>query len=124
MVRLRTMAAVLAFVVVAAVPGGGPSVVHSAGAADSEEEDALALRALRSAWGNTAPASWSAGGGGRPSCAWTGVMCDDAGHVVELQLADLGLAGALPADVGRLRHLRVLNLTSNLVRQLDGPIPA
>lgn len=87
----------------------------------ADADDARTLLALRSVWGDSAPSDWAAAAS---ACAWSGVVCNDQGHVVELRLAGSGVSGPLPAAIGRLRHLRLLNLTSNLVHQLHGPIPA
>ena len=53
-------------------------------------------------------------------CDWIGVSCQE-GHVTELQLANYGLAGSLPPEIGNLTHLRSLYLEDN---QLRGPVPA
>ena len=53
---------------------------------------------------------------------WHGVTVDGAGHVVELRLAFNGVRGTIPAALGGLPHLRVLELPGNW--GLAGPIPA
>ena len=50
---------------------------------------------------------------------WYGVTSGD-GRVVELSLPDNGLAGPLPAEIGNLTQLRVLNLSGN---DLSGAFP-
>ncbi len=50
---------------------------------------------------------------------WYGVTSED-GHVVELTLPGNGLIGPLPAEIGNLTQLRVLNLSGN---NLSGAFP-
>ena len=56
-----------------------------------------------------------------PLDSWRGVVTDDSGHVIDLDLSNNGLEGAIPADLARLTHLRVLNLADN---ELTGQIPS
>ena len=51
---------------------------------------------------------------------WDGVVTDNRGRVVELNLINNGLAGPLPPEVGQLAHLRTLRLHGN---DLTGPLP-
>ena len=44
------------------------------------------------------------------------------GRVVELSLEDFGLTGAVPAEIGRLSALRVLNLGVNKLTSLPAEI--
>lgn len=53
-------------------------------------------------------------------CNWTGVACDGSGNVTSLSLQGVGLVGPLPAGLGDLTQLQVLNLASN---QLTGTLP-
>lgn len=53
-------------------------------------------------------------------CSWTGVVCNNAGYVTELNLVDLGLNGALPEAVGCFPYLKTLYLSNNT---LVGAIP-
>ena len=53
--------------------------------------------------------------------AWYGVTTDASGRVAELVLANNGLNGALPPELGNLKALRLLGLEINA---LTGPIPA
>ncbi len=53
-------------------------------------------------------------------CKWYGVQCD-AGDIY-LQLPRNGLAGELPASLGRLPGLVVLDLSHNPL--LGGPLPS
>ena len=52
---------------------------------------------------------------------WHGVTTDDSGRVVELDLRENGLRGAIPAKLGDLVHLQYLLLADN---ELSGPLPA
>lgn len=54
------------------------------------------------------------------ACQWHGVTCA-GGHVTRLQLANNGLAGPLPAAMGRLERLQTLDLSGNAA--LTGPLP-
>ena len=56
-----------------------------------------------------------------PLSAWFGVWTDTAGRVTRLQLPGNGLAGPIPAELGRLISLRTLDFDGNA---LTGPIPA
>jgi len=56
-----------------------------------------------------------------PLGEWYGVTTDDHGRVVELDLSQNQLSGAIPAAVGRLTNLTRLSLWGN---QLDGELPA
>ena len=44
-------------------------------------------------------------------CTWYGVTCDANSRIVELDLSANGLSGILPAEIGNLSELRVLNLS-------------
>ncbi|KAF0707104.1 hypothetical protein AaE_013771, partial [Aphanomyces astaci] len=52
--------------------------------------------------------------------SWTGITVE-MGHVVSIELPNSHLIGELPAAIGQLTYLRVLNLSSNDIR---GRIPA
>ena len=55
-------------------------------------------------------------------CDWLGVMCDDPReHVVGIQLAGNGLSGTLPDALGDLTRLETLDLSRG---RIGGPIPA
>lgn len=56
-----------------------------------------------------------------PLGEWYGVTTDDHGRVVELDLSQNQLSGAIPAAVGRLTNLDRLSLWGN---QLEGELPA
>ncbi|EPS69940.1 hypothetical protein M569_04822, partial [Genlisea aurea] len=53
-------------------------------------------------------------------CSWNGVECSSAGHVVVLDLKDLGMEGTVAADIGKLIHIKSLTLCNN---SFSGAIP-
>ena len=52
---------------------------------------------------------------------WDGVATDDRGRVTELNLADFGLSGMVPMELGQLTNLAKLHLQNNA--DLEGPLP-
>ena len=96
--------------------------------ADSELADELTV--VQAAWVDPDPERSalnalyeSAGGGGwtrsenwcsdKPLGAWYGVETDDEGHVTALRLPRNNLAGTIPEKIGKLTHLRHLDLSWN-----------
>ena len=57
----------------------------------------------------------------RPLGSWFGVTTDAGGRVTGLELANNRLVGKIPAQLGDLNSLEILDLEGN---QLSGPIPA
>ena len=51
---------------------------------------------------------------------WDGVVTDNRGRVVELNLINNGLAGPLPPELGQLSNLMALHLQGN---KISGPLP-
>ena len=80
-------------------------------------DDVLALRMLREAssiikqrwWVNVGPEEWS------------GVTIEN-GRVVKLELREVGLTGAMPAEIGQLTSLEMLYLGGNLLTSLPAEI--
>ena len=78
-------------------------------------DDVLALRMLREAssiikqrwWVNVGPEEWS------------GVTIEN-GRVVKLELREVGLTGAMPAEIGQLTSLEMLYLGGNLLTSSAG----
>ncbi len=86
----------------------------------SSHPDRAALVALYNATGGPSwknNANWLTD---EPLGQWQGISADRDGSVTGLDLGLNGLAGTLPAELGNLANLEVLNLNHN---QLDGPIP-
>ena len=54
-----------------------------------------------------------------PLAEWYGVKVDSGNNVIELDLSGLGLSGAIPAAVGDLRSLEVLDLSDNQTQRGD-----
>mmetsp|Transcript_41345 Transcript_41345/g.62703 ORF Transcript_41345/g.62703 Transcript_41345/m.62703 type:complete len:404 (+) Transcript_41345:318-1529(+) len=54
-------------------------------------------------------------------CRYTGVICDNSGHVISINLQGRGLTGTIPEEIGFLQYLQVLNLADN---QLEGFVPS
>jgi leucine-rich repeat protein SHOC2 len=52
---------------------------------------------------------------------WEGVTMEN-GRVVDLELEDFGLSGAVPAEIGQLTLLRVLNLNDNQLTSVPAEI--
>ena len=89
--------------------------------ADDGDGDRAALMAIYQA---TDGDNWKKSGGwgtDRPLARWRGVTVNDDGRVVKLDLRRNKLSGELPAEIGDLSALRVLNLVGN---KLSGPLPA
>ena len=82
-------------------------------------EDSLALVALYYA---TFGASWSDNSGwlSSPLSDWYGVVLNKEGHVLEVDLHENGLSGALPSQLGDLKSLKALYLSYN---NLHGELP-
>jgi hypothetical protein len=56
----------------------------------------------------------------KSECLFRGVSCDDQGRVVKIDWYGANVAGQLPDEIGLLKHLEELDLSSNL---LQGSIP-
>jgi Leucine-rich repeat (LRR) protein len=58
---------------------------------------------------------------GSDLCSFTGVSCNEDGHVISISLKKSGLSGAIPPDIGFLEHLQKLDLSDN---SLTGFLPS
>ena len=97
-------------------PTGTPPLVVA-----SSETDRAALVALYNA---TDGPNWRRKGdwmSDDPLGVWYGVTVGDNGRVIELILKENQLSGEIPAELGNLTNLSLLNLDRN---QLSGEIPA
>uniref|UniRef100_A0A0D9ZX47 non-specific serine/threonine protein kinase n=1 Tax=Oryza glumipatula TaxID=40148 RepID=A0A0D9ZX47_9ORYZ len=88
--------------------------------ADTNPQDAAALRSLMKKWKKTVPASWRKSND--PCVRWDGVICDRNSRVTSLNLFGMNLKGTLSDDIGSLTELRILDLSSN--KDLGGTLPA
>ncbi len=96
------------------------SAADSTGSCENPEERA-ALTDLYNACGG---ASWVGARGWLSNlsvCNWSYVACDGSCRVDTLSLVQKNLVGSIPASLGALRHLVVLNLVESGV---SGPLPA
>ena len=89
-------------------------------AQESATTDRAALAAMYDATGGPAWTHSTRWKTPAPLGEWHGVTTDAEGRVTGLHLPDNGLAGRLPARLGRLGRLRVLSLRGN---ELTGPVP-
>ena len=70
---------------------------------------------------NVTTNSWDDPGGATACVDWEGVLCDQEGNIVELQLARKALAGRIPSSISELRFLQKLDLSYN---RLSGEVPS
>jgi len=73
-------------------------------------DDVLVLRVIRETWSELKQDEWWPENVGPEE--WDGVKMVD-GRVVELELGEFDLTGAVPAEVGQLKSLRLLDLRGN-----------
>ena len=100
----------------------GPRPCKIAGTTVATALDRDQCDALMALFNDTSGNSWNEKAGwGTPTdpCGWYGVSCAGS-HVVELELDDNNLSGALPAEIGHLVGLIELHLQKN---SLVGSIP-
>ncbi|GJP78364.1 hypothetical protein CLOP_g8675 [Closterium sp. NIES-67] len=90
------------------------SRVHCVPLANSQ---AQVLLDCQKAW-NTTIEGWKVGGDCRKA---SNVTCDAQGMITEISLNYNSLSGSLPASIGKLWKLRILELNTN---NLTGSIPA
>ena len=97
------------------------ALAPEASAQGSPERDRAVLEAFYDATGGpgwTRSTNWKTAA---PLNQWHGVSTAFGGRVIQLSLADNGLAGPIPAGLGDLAYLQRLDLRGN---DLTGPIPA
>ncbi|XP_030950279.1 probable leucine-rich repeat receptor-like protein kinase At5g49770 isoform X1 [Quercus lobata] len=92
-------------------------IIFSAIAAETENQDYVALLSLKNIWQNTPP-SWV----GPDPCGkgWEGIGCTNS-RVTSIMLSTTGLTGPLSGDFELLSELQTLDLSYN--KGLTGPIP-
>jgi hypothetical protein len=56
-----------------------------------------------------------------PVCMYEGIECDGSGNVVNITLTNMNLQGSISFKLGRLHHMRRLNLANNF---LTGEVPS
>lgn len=84
-------------------------------------------RILQTLYDATNGAGWTGDGSQNwvndavPTCEKRGVSCNANGHVTAIRLANMGLSGTLPPDLGFLSRLTALNVSHN---SIGGQIPA
>ena len=96
------------------------AIMPYGGVPDCNQVDQAVLRTLYEATGGkdwTNQTNWNAGA---VLGEWHGVTADSLGRVVAIDLAETGLQGQLPDEIGLLSHLAKLDLSDN---RLTGPLP-
>ncbi|WOL17237.1 leucine-rich repeat receptor-like kinase protein FLORAL ORGAN NUMBER1 [Canna indica] len=83
-------------------------------------EALLKLKAALLLPGSPALADWNVNAAADHYCSFSGVTCDGDSHVVALNVSFVQLNGTLAPEIGLLRHLVNLTITSAGVR---GPLP-
>ncbi|KAK9287574.1 hypothetical protein L1049_015995 [Liquidambar formosana] len=88
-------------------------------AAETDNQDFVALRALKDMWQNSTPPTWV----GSDPCGngWDGIMCTKS-RVTAITLPSMGLTGQLSGDIEGLSELQSLDLSYN--KGLTGSLPS
>mmetsp|Transcript_695 Transcript_695/g.1099 ORF Transcript_695/g.1099 Transcript_695/m.1099 type:complete len:413 (-) Transcript_695:118-1356(-) len=108
----------LLFVVVAAAIGG--YIFLSFILEDTREPDASQVAALVALYESTNGASWKLFNkknnwlSAEPVCKWNGVTCKGV-SITEVLLSDVSLQGSIPSEIGHLKQLERLDLSSNTI---------
>jgi hypothetical protein len=58
---------------------------------------------------------------GFEECDFTGITCNNDGHIIKIELPQMGLTGTIEESLGFLEHLEELNLSNNF---LEGFLPS
>ncbi|KAL8252107.1 hypothetical protein R6Q59_035800 [Mikania micrantha] len=84
----------------------------------SQNNDRVALQALKDAWQGKAVSSWK---DGSDQCGgdWVGIICTNS-RVTSIVLSSMELTGGLPGDIGQFTELVYLDLSYN--QDLGGPL--
>ncbi|XP_075667182.1 leucine-rich repeat receptor protein kinase HPCA1-like [Castanea sativa] len=92
-------------------------IILSAIAAETENQDYVALLSLKDIWQNTPP-NWV----GSDPCGkgWEGIGCTNS-RVTSITLSSIGLTGTLSGDIELLTELKTLDLSYN--KGLTGTLP-
>ena len=85
--------------------------------AEPVSDDVLVLRMLREVWPKLKEEGWVNVGPGE----WSGVTMEN-GRVVKLELDEMGLTGAVPAEIGQLTALKKLWLSDNKLTSVPAEI--
>ena len=100
----------------APVPATAPPA--ASGSAETDREALVALYNATDGENWDVSANWLSDA---PLGEWYGVITNDDGRVIELDLGDKGLSGEIPSELGSLSNLTTLHLYGN---ELSGEIPA
>ncbi|CAO2205633.1 unnamed protein product [Urochloa humidicola] len=88
--------------------------------APSNVQDREALLGLKSYITKDPLGALSSWGNGSSACTWSGILCNHAGRVLELDIRGLNLSGRISPHIGNLSALVSLKLQNN---QFEGNIP-
>ncbi|KAK7276519.1 hypothetical protein RIF29_17659 [Crotalaria pallida] len=90
-------------------------------AAEYQNSEAHALLKWKTSLDNQSQASLSSWTSNSSFCMWQGIVCDESNSVSSINVSNLGLKGNIPKEIGELRNLKYLLLSSN---RFYGSIPS